>query len=67
MIKFPIIAKPRKGSRSVGIHLLYNMKQLIYDVEEMESMDIPEDEKLMFQEYINSEQYSLFMFLMMYV
>lgn len=62
LITFPIIAKPRKGSRSVGIHLVYNMKQLLKDIENIGLQDIPEDEKLMFQEYIDSEQYSIHVF-----
>lgn len=61
-ITFPIIAKPRKGSRSVGIHLVYNMKQLLEDIESIQLQDIPEDEKIMFQEYIDSEQYSVHVF-----
>jgi carbamoyl-phosphate synthase large subunit len=61
-MKFPMIAKPRKGSRSVGIHLVHDMKQLIEDIENLAQLDIPEDEKLMFQEYIDSEQYSVHVF-----
>lgn len=62
LVTFPIIAKPRKGSRSTGIHLIYNMKQLLDDIENVRLEDIPEDEKLMFQEYIDSEQYSIHVF-----
>lgn len=62
VIKFPLIAKPRKGSRSVGIHLIHNMKQLLDEIESIGMQNIPEDEKLMFQEYIDSEQYSLHIF-----
>lgn len=62
VITFPIIAKPRKGSRSIGIHLVYNMGQLLEDIENIRLQDIPEDEKLMFQEYIDSEQYSIHVF-----
>ena len=61
-IEFPIIAKPRKGSRSIGIHLVYNMKQLLNDIEFISTQDIPEDEKTMFQEYIDSDQYSIHVF-----
>ena len=62
IISFPIIAKPRKGSRSVGIHIVYNMKQLLEDIEFIKLQDIPEDEKVMFQEYVDSEQYSIHVF-----
>lgn len=62
VIKFPIIAKPRKGSRSIGIHLVYNMKQLLNDIDFISSQNIPEDEKIMFQEFIDSDQYSIHVF-----
>lgn len=62
VLKFPIIAKPRKGSRSLGIHLIYNLKQLLNEIERLESETIPEDEKLMFQEYLDSDQYSVHIF-----
>lgn len=59
---YPLIAKPRKGSRSVGIHLVINEEQLLEDIEFLKKQDIPEDEKLMFQEYIDSNQYSVHVF-----
>jgi len=62
IINFPIIAKPRKGSRSVGIHLIYDMAQLLNDIENVKLQEMPEDEKLMFQEYIDSDQYSIHVF-----
>lgn len=62
LIKLPIIAKPRKGSRSVGIYLIYNMKQLLTDIEYISEENKPEDEKIMFQEYIDSDQYSVHVF-----
>jgi len=61
-ITFPIIAKPRKGSRSVGIHLVNTLKQLLNAIDETGSNNIPEDEKIIFQEYIDSEQYSVHVF-----
>lgn len=62
LIEFPIIAKPRKGSRSVGIYLIHNMKQLLDSIENIRAEDVPEEEKIMFQEYIDSEQYSIHVF-----
>lgn len=62
IISYPIIAKPRKGSRSVGIHIIYTLKQLIYDIEQMKLSNINEDEKLIFQEFIDSEQFSIHVF-----
>ena len=61
-INFPIIAKPRKGSRSVGIQLVENIDQLNQIVTTMHESNLPEDEKLMFQEYIDSDQYSVHVF-----
>lgn len=59
---FPIIAKPRKGSRSVGIHVNETMEELLTDIESMKNADSAEDEKLIFQEYIDSEQFSVHVF-----
>lgn len=62
LMKLPIIAKPRKGSRSVGIHVDETLEELLADIENMKNADLPEDEKLMFQEYIDSEQFSVHVF-----
>lgn len=62
LISFPILAKPRKGSRSVGIYLIYDQEQLLADIKNVMLEDIPEDEKIIYQEYINSEQYSIHVF-----
>lgn len=62
IISLPLIAKPRKGSRSVGIHIVHTIKQLNEDVAQMKLLNINEDEKLMFQEYIDSEQFSIHVF-----
>lgn len=62
LLKFPVIAKPRKGSRSVGIYLIHDMKQLLEEIESVRLQDIPEDEKIMFQEHIDSDQYSIHVF-----
>jgi len=61
-IKFPLIAKPRKGSRSVGIHLIDNKDRLLNEIDQLQSSDISEDQKVMFQEYIDSDQYSVHIF-----
>jgi len=61
-ISFPIIAKPRKGSRSVGIYLIYDMEQLLSDAQKIGEQRIPEDEKVMYQEYIDSDQFSIHVF-----
>lgn len=59
---FPIISKPRKGSRSVGIFLVNNMNELLKTIESLSISPLPEDEKNMFQEYVDSEQYSVHVF-----
>ena len=61
-LSFPMIAKPRKGSRSVGVHPIRDMDQLLLEIDGMNSQTIPEDEKIIFQEYIDSEQYSVHVF-----
>jgi carbamoyl-phosphate synthase large subunit len=62
LVRFPLIAKPRKGSRSVGVYFIEDMKHLLDDVERVRTQDKPEDEKVMYQEYIDSEQYSIHVF-----
>lgn len=62
VIDFPILAKPRRGSRSVGVHLLHNRDQLLNSIEIMKHGTIPEENKIMYQEYINSDQYSIHIF-----
>lgn len=59
---FPILAKPRKGSRSVGIYLIEDKEQLLADIEKVRLSEIPEDEKVIYQEYIDSDQYSVHVF-----
>lgn len=61
-LSFPIVAKPRKGSRSIGVHLVHDLTQLLVEIDRMNSQAIPEDERFIFQEYIDSEQYSVHVF-----
>ncbi len=49
-LQFPIIAKPRKGSKSIGIHFLNNEQELLEDIEMSKESSIPEDEKCIYQE-----------------
>lgn len=62
LMTFPIIAKPRKGSRSVGIYMVHDQEQLLSDIEQVRMAEIPEDEKVIYQEYIDSNQYSVHVF-----
>ena len=56
---FPIIAKPRKGSRSVGIYVLRNKNALLNAMRATAGQQIDETEKHMFQQYIDSDQFSV--------
>lgn len=62
VIEFPILAKPRKGSRSVGIYLIHDEKSLLTDMKQTGLSEISEDEKVIYQEYIDSDQYSIHIF-----
>jgi carbamoyl-phosphate synthase large subunit len=62
VLSFPVIAKPRKGSRSVGIYLVHDMEQLEKDAARVGNLPLPEDEKVIYQEYIDSDQFSLHIF-----
>lgn len=59
IINYPILAKPRRGSRSQGIYLLGNEKQLLYDMEKVKNSNIKENEKHIYQQHIESDQYSI--------
>ena len=51
-IKYPIIAKPRKGSGSVGLHIINNEEELL---------GIESDDEYIYQPFVNKEEYfSLF-------
>lgn len=62
IINYPVLAKPRKGSRSVGIYMIEDEKHLLLDMKQTGLSDIPEDEKVIYQEYIDSDQYSIHVF-----
>lgn len=62
IIGFPILSKPRKGSRSKGIHIFHTLEDLLTDMKKTQVLDIPEEEKSIYQEYIDSNQYSLHVF-----
>ena len=49
-ITYPVLAKPRRGSKSIGIHLLNNETELIGDINAAESSNMPEEEKCMYQD-----------------
>ncbi len=55
---FPVLAKPRKGSKSIGIHKLYSKSELIADMDQMAQSPLPEDEKCIYQEFVDSFLYS---------
>lgn len=62
LIEFPILAKPRKGSRSVGIYLIEDEESLLADMKQVGLSEELEDEKVIYQEYIDSDQYSIHVF-----
>ena len=50
LMTYPVIAKPRRGSKSIGIHMLNNEAELIEDIQAAACSTIPENEKCMYQE-----------------
>lgn len=53
LLSYPILAKPRRGSKSIGIHLLNNESELLQDIEEAKNSPVPEEEKCMYQENLS--------------
>ena len=58
IMNYPIVAKPRRGSRSVGIHMLNNYEELVNDIEETAHNEIPEEQKCMYQEHVEGVLYA---------
>lgn len=59
---FPLLAKPRRGSRSHGIRLIPDIEALKLDVALIADDDLPDNQKIIYQEYIDSDQFSLEIF-----
>lgn len=59
---YPVIAKPRRGSRSQGIRVFHNEEDLLTDVALTAASPIDETKKVMYQQYVDSEQYSFHAF-----
>jgi|LSQX01.1.fsa_nt_gb carbamoyl-phosphate synthase large subunit len=53
LLSYPIVAKPRRGSKSIGIHMLNNEEELLKDIEETSESDLPEDHKCLYQEKLD--------------
>ena len=52
-MKYPVVAKPRQGSKSIGIHMLNNEAELLEDIDTVAKSDMPEDKKCMYQEILS--------------
>lgn len=50
VLNYPIVAKPRRGSKSIGIHLLKNETELLDDIKAEGDASTPEEQKCMYQE-----------------
>lgn len=61
-LDFPLIAKPRRGSRSVGIQMINDLEHLNYFLEIISNDNLPEEEKHIIQEYVESDKYSIHIF-----
>lgn len=55
---YPIIAKPRRGSKSVGIHKLSNETELRDDIEKVSKSGLPEEQKCIYQEHVKGVLFS---------
>lgn len=53
LMTYPVVAKPRRGSKSIGIHMLNNEAELREDIDVAASSAMPEDQKCMYQEKLN--------------
>ncbi len=52
-MKYPILAKPRRGSKSIGIHLLNNEEELLEDIEAAKNSMVSEEQKCIYQETLS--------------
>jgi len=60
-IELPIIAKPRKGSRSVGNYVIRSKDALVAAMRRTVADSTEESEKHIFQQYVDSDQFSIHM------
>lgn len=52
-MKYPIVAKPRRGSKSIGIHMLNTREELIEDIDAAQNSSMPDEQKCIYQEKLN--------------
>lgn len=52
-MKYPVVAKPRRGSKSIGIHMLKTREELIEDIDAVRNSAKPDEQKHMYQEKLN--------------
>lgn len=52
-VAYPIVAKPRQGSKSIGIHMLNDEAELLDDIEAAANSDTPDERKCMYQEKLS--------------
>ena len=50
IMTYPVLAKPRRGSKSIGIHMLNTENELLEDIDAAANSSMPEEEKCMYQE-----------------
>lgn len=53
LLTYPIVAKPRRGSKSIGIHMINNETELIQDIEDAKNSNMHENEKCIYQEKLS--------------
>ncbi len=59
---FPVIAKPRRGSRSQGIYLVHDATSLEKDAVRVGEVESVDSNRTIYQEFVESDQYSLHIF-----
>ena len=50
LMEYPIVAKPRRGSKSIGIKILKNSDELLEDIDAASKSNTPDEYKCMYQE-----------------
>ena len=53
LMAYPVVAKPRRGSKSIGIHMLNSEAELLEDIDAAARSSMPEEEKCMYQEKLS--------------
>jgi len=53
LMPYPVVAKPRRGSKSIGIHMLNNEAELLQDIAAAAKSPMPEEQKCMYQEKLS--------------